>query len=136
MDKNIKSSLAEKLITYRKEKNLTQSEIAEALGINRSTYAYYERSTTPPMGILRKLAQLFGTTVDELVGNPYRVRNTSGSDRITFHQDPPAYRTKSPEPEEKLSGDEKLLLARYQSLPQDLKQKVQDYVRDCEKAIK
>ena len=132
MDKSKKSPLAEKLIACRKAKEMTQSEIAEVLNIKRSTYAYYERSTMPPVDILRKLARLFGTTVDALVGNKattYAPHPDAQDELIIFNQDGPSYNSGAPS--EKLSGDEKLMLARYQILPPDLKMKVQEYIRNC-----
>ena len=129
MDKKKKSLLAENLISLRKKQNMTQSEIAETLGIKRSTYAYYERTTMPPMGILRQLAKLFNTTVDEIIGKKttYTINPDNNDVMLVFRQDPPAYN--AGEPSEKLSGDEKILLARYQSLSTEQKLKVQDYIR-------
>ncbi len=53
----------------RKSQGLLQSEVALALNINLSTYAYYERGDrklTPEM--LCRLADFFDVTVDELLG--------------------------------------------------------------------
>ena len=51
----------------RKERNLTQAEVAKALNITVSAYGNYElgqRSPTPDT--LIKLANFFGCTTDEL----------------------------------------------------------------------
>ena len=46
-----------------------QSDVAEYIGVNNSTYAYYERGThNPTPETLCKLADFFGVTVDELLG--------------------------------------------------------------------
>lgn len=48
---------------------VTQQEIADALCINRSTYAYYELGRTEPsLLMLIKLAMLYDVTTDFLLG--------------------------------------------------------------------
>ena len=54
---------------YRKQKGMTQEELAKLLGVVRSNIAQYERgSRSPSIPILIKMADIFGVTVDELVG--------------------------------------------------------------------
>lgn len=58
-----------KLKEIRKRTGLLQIDVASALGISNSTYAYYEREErTPTPEMLCKLADFFGVTVDELLG--------------------------------------------------------------------
>ena len=48
---------------------VTQREIADALCIDRSTYAYYELGETPPsLLMLVRLAKLYDVTTDYLLG--------------------------------------------------------------------
>ena len=48
---------------------VTQREIADALCINRSTYAYYELGETQPsLLMLVRLAKLYDVTTDYLLG--------------------------------------------------------------------
>ncbi len=62
------SNLADKLKYYRKCSNLTQQQVADALGILRSTYAYYESGKThPKLSTLQNIARLFNTDIDNLV---------------------------------------------------------------------
>lgn len=56
------SKLALNLIALRKSMGLTQSQVAEAVGIKRSTYAYYERDTMPGIEIIEKLAKIYRIT--------------------------------------------------------------------------
>lgn len=50
-------------------KNATQSEIAEALGVQRYTYAKWEQGRAEPsIEDLIKLSAIFGCTVDYLLG--------------------------------------------------------------------
>lgn len=61
---------AQRLRLMRRERGWTQMQIADLLGIKRSTYAYYETCTSEPdMDTLVRLAALFHTSVDFLVGN-------------------------------------------------------------------
>ncbi len=54
---------ATKLKCYRKMLNLTQSAIADAMGVSRSAYAYYETGKTLPTSEgIRFLSQLFGVS--------------------------------------------------------------------------
>lgn len=47
----------------------TQKQVADFLGIERSTYAKYENgSSEPTFETLRRLAEYFGTSSDELMG--------------------------------------------------------------------
>jgi transcriptional regulator with XRE-family HTH domain len=64
------SDLAEKLKYFRKQSHLTQQQVADALSIKRSTYAYYETGkTTPKLSTLQSLSRLFNTNVDVLLDN-------------------------------------------------------------------
>ena len=54
-----KSILATNLIRYRKQLGLTQAQISNAINIERSRYAHYEKETTPTANVLRKLAAVF-----------------------------------------------------------------------------
>ena len=52
--------ISEKLKLYRVKNNFTQTQIAAALGIDRSTYSYYELGkTVPSVGMLSKIAKIF-----------------------------------------------------------------------------
>ena len=53
----------------RKKRNLTQKDVADAIGITFQTYSYYETGRTKPTPeTLCKLADFFDVTVDELLG--------------------------------------------------------------------
>lgn len=60
--------LSQKLKFLRKKLNLTQQQVADALGIKRSAYAYYETGTSSPkIGTLSDIAKIYNITVDELL---------------------------------------------------------------------
>lgn len=54
---------------YRLQTGKTQKEVADFLGIERSTYAKYESGASEPaFETLRRLAEYFDTSTDELMG--------------------------------------------------------------------
>ena len=60
---------AERLKEKRKNKKLTQKELAEQLGIKQNTYSDWERGKTQPnLDYLTKLANILETTTDDLLG--------------------------------------------------------------------
>ncbi|NLB42089.1 MAG: helix-turn-helix transcriptional regulator [Clostridiales bacterium] len=61
--------LSERLKELRKEKGVTQGEIATLLGVDRSTYGKYEiGDSTPAADRLMWLAEYFDVTLDYLLG--------------------------------------------------------------------
>ena len=61
--------LGQKLYQLRKEKSLTQKEVANLLNISRSTYTHYEKSTREPdLAMLNKIAGLMDVSLDYLCG--------------------------------------------------------------------
>lgn len=59
---------SEQLKIYRKKKNYTQQQIAEMLGLTKSTYSLYESGKVEPnVDRIRKLANILGTSSDILL---------------------------------------------------------------------
>lgn len=60
--------LSERIQDLRKQKGLTQAELAKKVGISLTQMARYEtKGIQPPADTLTKLASIFGTTVDFMV---------------------------------------------------------------------
>ena len=60
--------LGEEIKKYREEKQMTQVEVADVLGVKPATISKYEAGTLEPnIESLKKLAELFGVSVDELL---------------------------------------------------------------------
>ena len=58
------------LARLRKERNLTQEAVGEALALSRQTVSNWEKgSIEPSIGVLAKIAAYFGVTTDFLLGN-------------------------------------------------------------------
>lgn len=63
------ASLPENLYKLRKERNLTQEEVAERSDIVLRSYIRYEKGEREPVAsTLIKLANCYGVTIDYLVG--------------------------------------------------------------------
>lgn len=62
-------SVSDKLKWYRTNKGLRQCEVAESIGVNRTTYARYEENDieTYPLGKLDKIAKLFQVDITNLL---------------------------------------------------------------------
>ena len=62
-----KQMVAQVIQEARKAKNLTQKEVAEAVGVKLPTYSTYETGRSePPIEILVRLSYLFGLSMDVL----------------------------------------------------------------------
>ena len=69
MELDAKLLLGMRLRKFRKENGYSQSHIANVLGIERSTYTYYETGKTVPVIFdLMRLADLYDISMDSLLG--------------------------------------------------------------------
>lgn len=60
----------QRMAAFRVAKNLTQFQLADALGMTRNQIAYYERSAgNPTLEVVEKIAAFFGVTVGELLND-------------------------------------------------------------------
>lgn len=63
------ATIAERLVSLQKEKNLQKKDIAEAAGVSLMGYYRYEKGTRqPPADVVIKLADFFGVSADYLLG--------------------------------------------------------------------
>ena len=64
-------STGEKLRWYRYKNNLLQKDVADKIGVDRSTYIHYESTTHDLYSTdkLKKLAKLFGVNIKKLLDN-------------------------------------------------------------------
>jgi len=61
-------TIGEKLLNLRKEKHLSQEEVAEKLGVTRQTISKWETDmSTPDFDKISPLCELYGITADELL---------------------------------------------------------------------
>lgn len=75
--------LGKKIRAHRDELGLTQAELADKLGLTYSSVSQWESGrATPRTPILRQLADLFGTTVADLMGEDAAEAAISGTSRM------------------------------------------------------
>lgn len=62
-------SIGEKIKSKREERDMTQQQLADAVGCARANIAQYELgSKAPSLAMSKSLAKFFGCTLDELAG--------------------------------------------------------------------
>lgn len=117
-------SVAESLKRVRLEHNFKQKDIADALGIDRTTYSYYESGRTKPsVKTLCILSKIYNVTIGYLIGkeanNPeLRVR----ANYVSSEADPIAL----------LKEKEQQLLMFYRILDEGSKEEIlEEIIRKC-----
>ncbi len=121
MNNGGKTVLAQNLIRFRKQMGLTQIQISEAIGIERSRYAHYEKDTTPTTSILRKLASILNVTMDELHYTPEQIQelhdsaSLQGIDGFPFNE---------------LKNEEKELIMKYRLLSAEAKENIKKEIAE------
>lgn len=74
----MKNTLIGNMKWFRQKNKLTQQQVADAVGIQRSTYSRYEEGTNRPSYLmLAQIADLYQISLDELVG-----RNISVEEKV------------------------------------------------------
>lgn len=75
--------IGNKLIQLRKRNKFTQNEIADKLGIARSTYSNYERNyNEPDLTVLAKLSSIYDVTIDYLLDMERNITVLKDDERI------------------------------------------------------
>lgn len=70
-DKQFYTELGQRIARFRKAKGLTQTQLAEHLGIAQQTLAHYERgSLRIAVALLKPLARVLEVSIEELLGDP------------------------------------------------------------------
>ncbi len=76
-------NVKDQLVELRLKNKFTQSQIADIIGVVRSTYTYYEcGTTTPSIYTLKRLAQVYKVPIDYFIKDdrePSQPLNASGS---------------------------------------------------------
>lgn len=75
---SLKDIIASNLKVLRINKDMRQSELAEALGVTQAAVARYEAGiTTPNEEVLLKYADLFDVSLDQIFGRSVRYQNSN-----------------------------------------------------------
>ncbi len=65
---DLMAEMGQRIQKLRKDNNLSQTELAAKIGISLTQMARYEiKNIYPPADVLKKLADVFGTSIDFLV---------------------------------------------------------------------
>lgn len=68
----MKIKFSENLKLYRKQLNISQTNLAKLVGVSQQCISEWENGKIEPtLSFLCKLADVFDTTIDELVGRTY-----------------------------------------------------------------
>lgn len=80
--------LGERLKMARKRSRLTQKQVADELGVDRSTHAHWERgSAEPDSKTLSRLAAILNTTVGYLLGETSDLTRPNVGELALHHAD-------------------------------------------------
>ena len=108
----MKENITGKRLRYlREKKDVPQAEVANFLGIERTTYTAYESGKSRPVRYLNQLAQYYNVSVDYILG----LSDSPLPKEIRF---------------DSLTEKEKSLLLNYWKLDETGRQKVDDYITD------
>lgn len=117
--------ISKKLKKLRENCGFTQQQIANALSIDRSTYAYYETGkTTPDPNTIVKLAKIFNVSLDNLLTEevaPFTFRDEFDISKL--------YGNKNFSYVYELSNIEKQLIIYFRNLSNEEKQDILDDLR-------
>ena len=79
-----KDSFGQRLIALRKERDMTQVQLAKAAQVTQRAISYYETDGgSPPGPVGAQLAQALKVTADELLGIKAKPREASRFERVT-----------------------------------------------------
>ena len=116
--------LGNRLRAIRKEHGLTQQNIADVLGVDRTTYTVYEGGAiTPSTATLVKLSQIYNVTVGYLIG----IEENNPELRKVPDEKPG--NVLSGDPISLLKKEEKELLAYFRVLSEEEKQKLMKKIK-------
>lgn len=122
--------LADNLRLLRKNFKLTQQEVADILGIDRSTYTFYEAGkSTPSKENIVKLCDIFNVTVGYLFGVEKNCPELKVANRSDFIDE-------NLNGLKEISRNEKFILMAYRSLDSESKEQFVDVVKKFLKETK
>lgn len=78
-------SMGEKISSLRKEKGMTQSDLAEKMNVTDKAVSKWERDLScPDVNSIPKLAEVLGTTVEELLNATSKPKSNKMDDMINI----------------------------------------------------
>ncbi len=111
------------LLVIRKQNKLSQQQLADALGVSRSTYCSYETGRRKPdIDVLKKLSKIFKLKIDTIVGNDVEGETDFLNDGEGYENQPDTYYLSQ------LSKEERNLIVKFRCLDKEERSKVKNFV--------
>lgn len=118
-------SIGRALRFYRSKSGYTQAEVAEKIGVKRTTYISYESSkTVPSYDTVEKIIKLYGVTFQEFQ-NEIKSKTNLQLNSIT-----PSYQVEILENWEELTSEERMVIKYVRLLDPDEKAKFLEEIKD------
>ena len=76
------SMIGNRLKALRDEKNVSQSDVARAIGVDRTAYVKYETGVSKPVRKIQELANYFNVSTDYLLGNDKPEEESAGKQHL------------------------------------------------------
>ena len=74
----------ERVTELRKERNLTESQVLQACGLNKNLFSNWKKGVVPAYATVTMLAAYFGVNVDYLLGNSDEKAPTANMEGMGF----------------------------------------------------
>lgn len=110
-------NLPNKLKNLRKEFGMTQDELAELLGMSRTSFSKYENgAANPPLNVMRKLAAIFNVPIEYLIHDEQK--------NLVLNSNPDAYDNDSDSSKyfTQLTDEERKLVLRFRLMNEEDKE--------------
>lgn len=118
-------TVSESLRKIRKAHKLTQQDIANVLGVDRTTYTLYETgSTNPPIETLEKLSNIYNATIGYILGK----EESNHAERLKKTE---LVSEGDVDPIALLSKDERRLLLSYRVLSEEKKEQLRNQIAEA-----
>ncbi len=128
--KQVSDEIRVRLTYYRKKKGLTQNEVADAIGMARSTYSYYEaKAVRFPPDFLNKVAKVLDVSPN-IFDVETRIDNSISL--ITLSDKKSEYKDVEFVPSQR----EKIVINLFRSLPPDIQEQfMSNLFKECKKYL-
>lgn len=113
------------LLIIRKQNKLSQQQLADVLGVSRSTYCSYETGRRKPdIDVLEKLSKIYKLNIDTIVGNKVDDDDKTGflNDGENYENQPDTYYLSQ------LSREERALIIKLRCLEPAERQSIEKLV--------
>lgn len=125
MSEQNNDNLVTKLKALRDAYGMTQDEVADVLGMNRTSLSKYENSAAnPPLAVLRKLAKIYNVKIEYFVSDSIEPIVNLAENDSGFEPDPenPIVAVAD------LTHEERLVVMRLRLMSEDEREQVKNFI--------